>query len=113
LDDAHYIKELGADWMVTHRTAENYDMHATEDKDFNAIGEWNTAKIVVNNGKVEHWLNGKKAVEYDFNSEEWKQLYEKSKFNRYPEYGKAETGHIGLQDHGHTVRFRNIRVRTL
>jgi hypothetical protein len=36
-----------------------------------------------------------------------------SKFNEWPEYGKAARGHIGLQDHGDWVAFRNIRIRVI
>ena len=36
-----------------------------------------------------------------------------SKFAEHPQYGQAIVGHIGLQDHGHEVRFRNIKVRKL
>jgi len=34
----------------------------------------------------------------------------KSKFNIYPDFGLAKEGHIGLQDHGQQVWYRNIRI---
>ena len=37
----------------------------------------------------------------------------KSKFADYAEYGRAPRGHIGIQDHGHEVRYRNIKIRPL
>lgn len=99
--------------MHTHLTAENYDMQAAQQDHSKAVGEWNHARIVVNQGHVEHWLNGQKAVEYDINSESWKQQLANSKFSEYPQYGQATKGHIGLQDHGHEVRFRNIKIKVL
>jgi len=36
-----------------------------------------------------------------------------SKFADVPEYGAAREGHIGLQDHGDEVWFRDIKVREL
>ncbi|PYQ91612.1 MAG: hypothetical protein DMG02_06305 [Acidobacteria bacterium] len=29
----------------------------------------------------------------------------------YPQYARARRGHIGLQDHGDKVAFRNIKIR--
>jgi hypothetical protein len=34
-----------------------------------------------------------------------------SKFAQWPPYGRSARGHIGLQDHGDVVSFRNIRIR--
>jgi hypothetical protein len=36
-----------------------------------------------------------------------------TKFACHPSFGNAPKGHIGLQDHGDEVRFRNIRIREL
>ena len=75
--------------------------------------QWNTARLVVNGNHVEHWLNGTKLLEYELGSADWKDRVAKSKFNTRPLYGKAEQGHIGLQDHDNRVAFRNIRIRVL
>lgn len=74
-------------------------------------GEWNSARLHMNGNQVEHWLNGVKLLEYELGGREWKDLVAKSKFGAMPLYGKAGTGHIGLQDHGDRVEFRNIRIR--
>ena len=62
---------------------------------------------------VEHWLNGTRVVEYDFGSPEWERLVAGSKFGEWPAYGRAVRGHIGLQDHGDMVWYRNIKVREI
>lgn len=112
LDDEAYFQELG-DWMDTHRTGDNYDLHAADSNYSKPIGEWNTARIVKKGNSVEHWLNGYLTVQYEISSIDWVRRVQKSKFNEYPMYGKAGRGHIGLQDHGHEVRFRNIKIRRL
>jgi hypothetical protein len=76
-------------------------------------GEWNTARVLVNGNHVEHWLNGTKLFEFELGSEDWKARAAASKFRSMPLYGKAARGHIGLQDHGDKVEFRNIRIRVL
>ena len=76
-------------------------------------GEWNSARLVVNGNHVEHWLNGQKLLEYELGSPEWAERVAKSKFSTMPNYGRAAEGHIGLQDHGDPVEFRNIRIRVL
>jgi hypothetical protein len=67
----------------------------------------------VDGSRVEHWLNGVKVVEYELGSADWLDKVKNSKFNEWPEYGKAARGHIGLQDHGDWVAFRNIRIRVI
>ena len=72
---------------------------------------WNRAKVVVNGGKVEHWLNNMKIVEYDRYSQMFKYLVYYSKYSKYENFGRATEGRILLQDHGNTVSFKNIKIR--
>lgn len=91
----------------------NYGLHPAPRGVVNPAGEWNHARIVVDGGRVEHWLNGEQIVEYQIRSPEWEALVAASKFSQWPAYGQAEEGHIGLQDHGDPVWYRNIKVRVL
>ncbi len=99
--------------LRTHLTGDNYDLQAADEDYTKPVGEWNVARIVVNDGHVEHWLNGNKTIEYQINSEEWNELVANSKFNEYSDYGQASRGHIGLQDHNYEVQFRNIKIREI
>jgi hypothetical protein len=110
LDNPTYDKMHG-DKMDTHRTAENYDLQKAEKDYMKPVGEWNTARIVKKGNHLQHWLNGNLTVEYDINSAEWKALVAESKFSEYPDFAQAKEGHIGLQDHGHRVAFKNIRIK--
>lgn len=77
-------------------------------------GEWNTARLVVNGNHVEHWLNGRKLLDYDLGSPDWAARVARSKFAKWPDYGKATIGYIGVQgDEDGTLSLRNIRIREL
>jgi hypothetical protein len=76
-------------------------------------GEWNTVRIVARGRHVEHWLNGAKVVEYELGSADWKARVAGSKFEGWPQFGRAKSGHIALQDHGDRVAYRDIRIRPL
>jgi hypothetical protein len=77
-------------------------------------GQWNTTRIVARGAHVEHWLNGVKLVEYELWSPDWDARVKASKFEKYPNFGRAKRGHIGIQgDHAGALAFRNIRIRQL
>jgi len=48
--------------------AENLSEANRSGKRFNGVDRWNRARIIVKGGHVEHWLNGKMCIEYDWNS---------------------------------------------
>jgi hypothetical protein len=111
LDDQAYI-DMGTMDMNTHLTGDNYDLQSAAARPLRPLGEWNEGRIVVSGNHVEHWLNGEMTVEYELLSPEWETLVAASKFAPFPDYGRAPSGPIGLQDHGRLVWYRNIRVRT-
>ncbi len=92
--------------------AENLTEKSNKNKRF-FKNQWNRAKIIVNNGHVEHWLNNVKIVEYNRHSQTFRALVEKSKYAEYKGFGQKESGVIVLQDHGDTVHFKNIKIREL
>jgi hypothetical protein len=70
-------------------------------------------RLIVKGPHVEHWMNGVKLLEYELWSPDWERRVKASKFDKIPIYGRAKTGHIGLQDHGDPVWYRNIKIRKL
>ncbi|WP_204273749.1 3-keto-disaccharide hydrolase [Draconibacterium mangrovi] len=91
----------------------NYAMQKPIGAAIKPIDEWNATRIIVNGSKVEHYLNGKRVVEYELWTEEWKERKNKCKWKDAPYYGIAKKGHIGLQDHGGLTQFRNLKIRKL
>ena len=77
------------------------------------VGEWNHGKIIVDHGRVQHWLNGVKVVEYDINSADFKARVAASKFKRWPQFATGKTGAIALQMHGDPVWFENLKIKVL
>ncbi len=80
-----------------------------------APGEWNTFKLVCKGPKITAQINGQTTV--DANIDDWKEP------NKNPDgspnkFKKAlkdlpRVGHIGFQDHGHPVWYRNITIKPL
>jgi hypothetical protein len=77
------------------------------------IGEWNKAEIILNKSHLKLILNGTTVAETTLWTDEWNQLIAGSKFNGWLDFATFKTGHIALQDHGHEVWYRNIRIKEL
>lgn len=110
LDDA---KHPDAKVGKKRQTASLYDiLEPNDQKELKAVGEWNSAKIVAKGAKIEHWLNGKKVLDIDLNSPEFKEALAKSKFKKSEDFG-TKPGKIMLQDHGDKVWFRKIMIEEI
>jgi len=109
LDDAGHVD--GGDPLTS--AGSNYALHGTPRGVVNPVGEWNHVRIVVDGDRVEHWLNETKVVDYVLGDADWEARVAASKFVEWPAYGRASRGHIGLQDHGDPVWYRNIKIREI
>ena len=117
----HPDAKLGKDG--NRQSASLYDMIPAKPQNANPYGEWNKAKIIVQNGKVTHIQNNVEVLTYQMWTPEWTEMLQNSKFSeeKWPAAfkllnkcgGKNHEGLIGLQDHGNDVWYRNIRVKVL
>lgn len=104
--------EKHADGKIPKTSAGSlFALIAPANKTLRPVGEYNQARLVVRNGHVEHWLNGKKILEYDLNTESLASLIAQSKFKTFPQFARMSEGYIALQFHGDNVWYRNVRVR--
>ncbi len=111
IDDATYIyngERLPADL----KTASIYDVVAANKPDA-AMNRWHSSRIVVNNNHIEHWLDGRKVVDTNRRTNAFRQGVTNSKYKDYPGFADIPKGRILLQDHGHSVAFKNIKIKTL
>jgi hypothetical protein len=115
LDDSlHPDAKLGRDGNRT--LASLYDLipAVKQTRFFNQPGQWNRGRIIVYpNNHVEHYLNGMKVLEYERGSNAYRNLVALSKYKVWKNFGEAPKGHLLLQDHGHEVSFKNIKIREL
>ncbi len=98
-------QKAGADYAM-------YPPDSTK-KQVKRAGQWNTSKIVFDNGYVEYWLNGQKIVEFEAWTDDWFKRKQSGKWDFAPEYGLARSGRFALQDHGSRVWFKNMKLKEL
>jgi hypothetical protein len=108
-DERHADAKIGP-----HRqTAAFYDVLAAADRPVKPAGEWNSSEVIVKGTHVEHWLNGKRVLQYELDSPAIRAAIAKSKFKDIARFGKPQKGHILIQDHGDQVWYRNVRIKPL
>ena len=107
-DDRHADAKLADGKRVT---ASFYDVLKPSGAGPRPVGEFNHSRVLVKGKHVEHWLNGKKVLAYELESEELKTAIAGSKFKTTEGFGTKFKGHLLLQDHGDEISFRNIKIR--
>lgn len=98
-----------------HDTGALYDLVKPAVNAMKPAGEWNHLQITCAGSRIEVDLNGRRVTE--MNLDEW------TTPNRRPDGSEHKfdvayrdhprRGYIGLQDHGHSCWFKNIRLRPL
>jgi hypothetical protein len=96
-----------------HQAGDLYDLISCSKETVKPAGEWNHAEVKCLNGKLDLYLNGENVVSTTLWDDSWKKLIAGSKFKDMPAFGTIKKGHIGLQDHGNEVQFRNIMIKNL
>lgn len=101
------------------QSASLYDLIPADPQNSRPFGEWNTARVVVDNGKVTHYQNGEKVLEYEMWTPEWVEMLQNSKFSEkelpaaFRLLNDKHPGFFAFQDHGDEVWFKNVRVKNL
>ncbi|WP_228852498.1 3-keto-disaccharide hydrolase [Aegicerativicinus sediminis] len=97
----------------THKAGSLYDLVAYPPEAINPAGEWNSCLIEINykENKGSISINGNEPITFPVQGDEWQNMLDNSKFKGWEYFGKYHKGHIGLQDHGNKVWFRNIKIK--
>jgi len=123
------------EYVATHRTGPEYQLLEPRHMDNNTplkrpgclwgispqlnqveakpVGQWNKARILQKEGKIQFYLNGQLTAEEDFASKDWSNKIENSGFKDAPGFGTAIRGRIALQNWYFEAWFRNMKIREL
>lgn len=121
LENGHPDASKGVDG--NRKAASLYDIYpAHADAILRGAGQWNSGMVVAKGGKVEHWLNGVKVLEYTRGTPAFKAAVRASKYATWgkttdgkpQDWGEIPEGRLLLQDHSDsTVSFCNLKVKEL
>ena len=92
-----------------------YDCQAPATNAIRKPGEWNQVRLTCRGGRIQVMLNGEAVVDMDLDRWTEPQKNPDGSKNKFPRAMKdfARSGHIGLQDHGRPVWYRNLRIQRL
>lgn len=113
--EVQILDSYGKEKMDKHDCGAIYDCLAPSKQAAKPAGEWNKMVITCRKNLVIVDLNGKRIIY--MNLDRWTTAHMNpdgtpNKFNTaYKDMPRS--GHIGFQDHGHKVWFRNIKIKPL
>ncbi|MHC4401263.1 MAG: family 16 glycoside hydrolase [Planctomycetota bacterium] len=92
-----------------------YDCVAPTANAIKKPGEWNRYRITCNENRITVVLNGEEVVDMDLDRWTTPHLNPDGTKNKFPTALKdfSREGHVGLQDHGRPVWYRNVRIKRL
>lgn len=113
LDDnwTEYVDERGD----IQRAGSIFNLMAPSEIVSKPAGEWNHFVLHIDHTKNEGFVkfNGVETLKFPVKGSEWEKMIANSGFKDWSGFGKSQTGHIALQDHGNQVAYRNIKIREL
>ncbi len=110
---SHIDNKLGENG--NRRAGSLYDLLPPDPQNAKGPMEWNSFEIISYEGTIAYKMNGENVLEFHLWTDEWQEMIASSKFPDFnPDFADvAKTGFIGLQDHGHAVWFRNIKIQEM
>lgn len=109
------LDSFGKEQVGKHDCGAVYDCLAPSKNTTKEAGQWNSMTIKANGADLDVMMNGEQII--DMNLDEWTEPRKnpdgsKNKFkNALKDFPRV--GHIGFQDHGKKVWYRNIRIKSL
>jgi len=74
-------------------------------------GQWNSGRVICKGSVIQHWLNGTKVIDFDYENEKW--AFNVNLIQKRGADLASRSGQLSLQDHGDPVWYRNIKIRQL
>ena len=110
LYDSHAMTEIDS-----HDCGALYDAVVPSENAVKPAGEWNHIQVRCKGPMIQVTLNGKRVVNADLDQWTTPQMNPDGSKNKFKTALKdlPRTGHIGFQDHGHNVWFRNVYLKKL
>lgn len=103
-----------------HEFGAIYDLVANRKNVSKALGQWNSVEIKCQGPLIDVKVNGEEVAKLDCDQFDMAGLCPDGQKHKYKLNGKpraikdfARTGYLGLQDHGHKVWFKNVKLLDL
>ena len=80
--------------IYKHHAGDLYDLIASPKDASKPVGEWNSAEIIANKGKLDFYLNGVHTVNTTMWDDNWRKMVSGSKFKAWPDFGTFKKGRI-------------------